>query len=76
MAKGIIRGLQETVLLSGDQDEESNYMKECLAQLAVPAHPKPQVTCLYGNCGVGKSSLINASLGVEGASLKVCPSVD
>jgi ABC-type glutathione transport system ATPase component len=32
--------------------------------------PGVRIICIYGNCGVGKSSLMNAILAIEGASLK------
>ncbi|KAF1952573.1 hypothetical protein CC80DRAFT_176931 [Byssothecium circinans] len=70
MSMGIVRKLQETVIMSGEEDHESKYMQDCLAQIAAPTNPGLRMLCLSGNCGVGKSSLINAILGVEGASLK------
>lgn len=71
MAKGVVRDIREAVQMDGGQDEESAHMEECLHDLTAPANPMPRMICIYGNCGVGKWSLSNATLGIEGASLKV-----
>lgn len=70
-SKNIIHDVQDTIVTSGDQDDETRYMKDCLNEVAAPKSPRPRIICLYGNCAVGKSSLINTSLTMEGASLWV-----
>ncbi|KAF2642852.1 hypothetical protein P280DRAFT_548265 [Massarina eburnea CBS 473.64] len=74
-AISIVRNLQETVA-SGETDTESSYMLDCLEQIATPNNPESRTICLYGNCGVSKSSLVNAILGLEDDDSNDVSSVD
>ncbi|KAF1967096.1 hypothetical protein BU23DRAFT_603095 [Bimuria novae-zelandiae CBS 107.79] len=46
------------------------FMLERLNNITTLKYPGPTMTCFYGDCAVGKSSLMNARLGIEGLSLK------
>lgn len=67
---GIISMLLRAITKSKDKDAELEYMTACLRAISSPSTPGLRIVCVYGNCGVGKSSFINAVLGVEDASLK------
>jgi GTP-binding protein EngB required for normal cell division len=42
----------------------------CMSLANFGLSPGVRIICIYGNCGVGKSSLLNAILAIEDASLK------
>jgi GTP-binding protein EngB required for normal cell division len=71
-AMEIICGLQQTIKDSDDKGSEAKFMLERLGSIIAPKYPAPRMICFYGNCAVGKSSLVNSALAVDGLSLKVC----
>ncbi|KAL1594580.1 hypothetical protein SLS60_010341 [Paraconiothyrium brasiliense] len=70
-ATEIVCGLRQTVVDSEDKGSEAKFMLERLDCIRTPKYPAPRMICFYGNCAVGKSSLLNACLAVEGLSLKI-----
>lgn len=67
----LVRKVHQSVLQDSEQDAESTYMCERLSAVEKPSYSTPLVMGILGNSGVGKSSLMNAVLGVEG----LCPTV-
>ncbi|CAO2655790.1 Nn.00g045930.m01.CDS01 [Neocucurbitaria sp. VM-36] len=65
----LVRQVHQCVLQDPDQDAESTYMRERLSGVEKPAYSPPLVIGILGNSGVGKSTLINSILGVDG----LCP---
>lgn len=68
---GIVHGLFCTFDKLQDKSSEATYIKERLSNLLRPETPPNLYICFYGNCAVGKSSLVNATLAMADMSLKV-----
>jgi predicted GTPase len=70
-ASDTVRKVSEHVKDEPEQDSESLYMHERLVAIEHPAYPAPVRVAISGNSGIGKSTLINAILGLP----ELCPTV-
>lgn len=71
LIRRLVRNVHDHILREEEQDAESAYMAERTISVESPAYSPPYVVGISGNSGIGKSTLINATLGL----LSLCPTV-